>query len=1211
MTAQLGERRQPVVAARRRPRAPAGVVEESRETIAGRSARGPSEVVFTCGGTEADNLAVKGLYWAAPGADPRRRRGSSPARSSTTRCSTRCTGWPSTRAPQVEWLPVDGYGPGRPRRARGRPRGDPASVALVTVMWANNEVGTVQPVAELAAVARGVRRARSTPTRCRPSASCRSTSPRAALDAMTLTGAQDRRPARASAPWSLAARSDLTPLLHGGGQERDVRSGTLDAPAIAGFAAAAELRGDAPARSTPRRWPRLRDELVRRVREAVPDAVLNGDPDPAGPAARQRALLLPRLRGRRAADAARRAGDRVLDRARPAPPACAQPSHVLLAMGARRRAGPRLAAVLPRPHLDRGRRRRRSSRRIGPVVERARARRPGAVAGRPDAMQRPRRHVRRRRLRGGRGPRRRRRPRRDRRAPRAVAATRSRTAPAPAAAARSRTPATPAGPPTSSASRSTSGTSPSGSPRTSSRTSSPSTPRGARPNPCLRCNEKIKFAAVLDKALALGFDAVVHRPLRPARRRPAGRELHRAVDPAKDQSYVLGVLTADQLARAMFPLGGLDQGRGPRRGRAARPRRRRTSRTATTSASSPTATPPASCAGRLGCRARRRSSTPTARCSARTTARSRFTVGQRKGLRLGTPAADGRPRYVLDVAPVTGTVTVGPREAARRDPLVEGVPAALVRRRPPRPVECTAQVRAHGDAVPADGRVVRTGPLVARCRRAAVEGVAAGQAVVLYDGDPGRRLGHRRPRAPPSRTQRRRSTLTVPAPTLAGRQAARDRASGRCPAPTSREATAASCSASCPTCRTCPSCRPAGPAPTLIGRTVALLRRPARRAAAERLAARRPPGPRRAPRARRLLGEDLDAARGAARGLRRPAQGAGAPARGRWPRPLELRSGDAALADPGAVRDLAALARRGARGARRRRARAGCPGAPPARPARRAGAARGAGRAGCRRPSGFGTLARGRPERGRRARLRACSRRCPTTSVRSCTAAPPTRPSTLLRGPARRLSRSTCTCSPGAEDDLGEAVEAGTGCCSGSSGPRRRRRRRVPGRCRASDLDARSRRARSCGAGSASPPTGCLDVVAVTPTCGLAGASPGRPARRSAAAARRPAARRDPEGDVGATARTARLGRARRPRRRRAATRAPSSCRAGRRAPSATTSWTRRPSADAEYDALLRELRGARGRPTPSCARRTRRRSGSAARYSTDVHRRSSTSSGC
>ena len=185
--------------------------------------------------------------------------------------------------------------------------------------------------------------------------------------------------------------------------------------------------------------------------------------------------------------------------------------------------------------------------------------------------------------------------------------------------------------------------------------------RGNTPNPCLRCNEKIKFAAVLDRAVALGFDAVCTGHHARLERGERGVRLARSVDQAKDQSYVLAVLTSEQLA-------------GPCSRSATRPRTRcarrppsaawrsPTSRTATTSASSPTATPgsssPASSARPLA-----RSSRPTGPSWAATTARSASPSGQRRGLRIGRPAPDGRPRYVLDIEPVSGTVTVGPAES--------------------------------------------------------------------------------------------------------------------------------------------------------------------------------------------------------------------------------------------------------------------------------------------------------------------------------------------------------------------------------------------------------------------------------------------------------------------------------------------------------------------------------------------------------------------
>ena len=182
---------------------------------------------------------------------------------------------------------------------------------------------------------------------------------------------------------------------------------------------------------------------------------------------------------------------------------------------------------------------------------------------------------------------------------------------------------------------------------------------GRTPNPCLRCNEKIKFAAVLDRALALGFDAVCTGHY--ARIDGAGA-LRRAVDPGKDQSYVLAVLNQGPDRARDVPARRHAQG-----GRSARRRGPAacwspTSRTATTSASSPTATPAASWPA-SSARPPAPSSTPTARCSARHEGAYGFTVGQRKGLHLDRPAPDGRPRYVLSIEPV---VQHGDRRPGRR-----------------------------------------------------------------------------------------------------------------------------------------------------------------------------------------------------------------------------------------------------------------------------------------------------------------------------------------------------------------------------------------------------------------------------------------------------------------------------------------------------------------------------------------------------------------
>ncbi|WP_405141240.1 cysteine desulfurase [Sphaerisporangium sp. NBC_01403] len=250
------------------------VVEESRETIAGALGARPSEVVFTSGGTEADNLAIKGLFWArhqASGADRvlisavEHHAALDPAH------------WLGDRqGASVELLPVDEYGRVHPGTLRAAIESDPGRVAVVSVMWANNEVGTIQRIPELAAIARehgipfhtdAVQAVGQLPVSFSESG----------VEALTLSGHKVGGPMGVGA-LLLARGVDPVPVLHGGGQERDVRSGTLDAPAIAGFAAAVraavEQREEKAARLRA-----LRDELIARVREAVPDVILNGHPD--------------------------------------------------------------------------------------------------------------------------------------------------------------------------------------------------------------------------------------------------------------------------------------------------------------------------------------------------------------------------------------------------------------------------------------------------------------------------------------------------------------------------------------------------------------------------------------------------------------------------------------------------------------------------------------------------------------------------------------------------------------------------------------------------------------------------------------------------------------------------------------------------------------------------------------------------------------------
>ena len=305
------------------------VVEESRESLAAAFGARPGEVVFTSGGTEADNLAVKGLFWARRAADPRRRRiVASPVEHHAVLDPL---DWlVEHEQAEVVWLPVDRLGRVRPQALREVLADDPESVALVTVMWANNEVGTVQPVAELAAVARehGVPMHSDA---VQAAGQLEVDFAASGLDALTLSGHKIGGPVGVGA-LLLGRGVDVVPVLHGGGQERDVRSGTLDVASIAGFAAAAAtLPDERVGRAV--RVGALRDLLVEAVRAAVPDAQLNGDPDPAGrlpanahfsfPGCEGDSLLL--LLDARGIECSTGS-------------ACsagiAQPSHVLLAMGA-------------------------------------------------------------------------------------------------------------------------------------------------------------------------------------------------------------------------------------------------------------------------------------------------------------------------------------------------------------------------------------------------------------------------------------------------------------------------------------------------------------------------------------------------------------------------------------------------------------------------------------------------------------------------------------------------------------------------------------------------------------------------------------------------------------------------------------------------------------------------------------------------------------
>ena len=251
---------------------------------------------------------------------------------------------------------------------------------------------------------------------------------------------------------------------------------------------------------------------------------------------------------------------------------------------------------------------------------------------------------------------------------------------------------------------------------------------GQTPNPCVRCNEKIKFAAVLDRAVALGFDAVCtghYARLQPGEH---GVELHRAMDRAKDQSYVLGVLTAAQLERAYLPLGGSSKTevRAEAADRGLAVADKPDSHDICFIADGDTA---GFLERRLGAN-RGDIVDEQGRTVGEHRGSHRFTVGQRRGLRLGVPAEDGRPRFVLDISPVANTVTVGPRESLEVRRIVASTPVwtgpPLTGRR-----ACQAQIRAHGDPLAAEVTGDDHGLQVSLADP--VLGVAAGQAVVIYD----------------------------------------------------------------------------------------------------------------------------------------------------------------------------------------------------------------------------------------------------------------------------------------------------------------------------------------------------------------------------------------------------------------------------------------------------------------------------------------------
>jgi tRNA-specific 2-thiouridylase len=254
---------------------------------------------------------------------------------------------------------------------------------------------------------------------------------------------------------------------------------------------------------------------------------------------------------------------------------------------------------------------------------------------------------------------------------------------------------------------------------------------GRTPNPCLRCNEKIKFAAVVDRALAMDFDAVATGHYARVIEGPAGPELHRAADDAKDQSYVLGVLNSEQLARAVFPLGNdhKDSVRTEAESRGLLVARKPDSHDICFIPDGDTA---AFLRSVLGSEPGNVVDAESGEVLARHDGTFAFTIGQRRGLNLRTPADDGTPRYVVDVDASTNTVMVGPPTLLDVD-LIEGIrPIWAGAMLDSTPSLVIAQVRAHGAPLPAHAWLEGDRLMVALLEP--VRGLAPGQAVVLYDG---------------------------------------------------------------------------------------------------------------------------------------------------------------------------------------------------------------------------------------------------------------------------------------------------------------------------------------------------------------------------------------------------------------------------------------------------------------------------------------------